>query len=336
MSSDSGIRQDQFLSRGLYREPGRVASTGEDRVDHVRGDAAGERVLLAWVVAAEDKQSPAVGGIAVGGIGVGGAVAPHRYLRAVPEHWPWPRHPIAAIAEHRPERVPCEPAEADDHPQERRHHPQLGREPGEAPVAFRWRRLVFWRRAAAHGRPPRPDQPLAIPGRDAVRPGGEAAPVERGENEVAAAITGEHPAGPVATVRSRRQADDENGRLLISPAGNRPAPVPLVPERLAPGDGDLLPPLDQPRAGPADRLPRDQLGQRPRVFREHAYLCGGERDGRARVGRVARPAGTWRHELRSLMVVRRGIAHDRQPYARRWRRARRAALRAAFATSRLG
>ena len=276
-----------------------ATGSAEDLVEHGGGDAAGKGVLLARVVAAKEQH-------------VGPVLAPEQRLDAVPEGraGPWDR--IASLDEYRPERLPGESAEADDDPHGRSHHSQLRAQPGDARVPFLRRRLVFRRRAAHYGGHPRADQPLAVAGGDAVGPGGEAAAVERGEDEVAAAVAGEDPPGPVAAVRGRRQADDENGRFRVSPAGDGTAPVLLGPEGLAAGDRHLLPPLDQPGAGPADRLPRDQLGQRPRVARELSDLRSGGRDGRARVRRILRPAGTRRHECRHRVVVRPGtVSHSR-------------------------
>ena len=54
---------------------------------------------------------------------------------------------------------------------------------------------------------------------------------QRGEDPVAAAVAGEHPAGAVAPVRGRRQPDDGDPRVGRAEAGHRPAPVVLVAER---------------------------------------------------------------------------------------------------------
>jgi dTDP-glucose 4,6-dehydratase len=268
-----------LAARGL----GEVARAGEDVVGHGRGEAPGERVLLTRVVAAEQQHVRLAG-------------AGQRDLGPVAERRARPRHPVAGLGQHRPQRLPREPAQADDHPERPGDRRQLGAEPRDAGVALVRRRLVGGRRAAHHRRHPRAEQPLAVPGGDAVGLGGQPAPVERAEDEVAAAITGEHPAGPVAAVGGRGQADDEQERPLVAPARNRPAPVALVPERLALGDRDLLPPPHQPRAGAADRLPGLELRQRPGVARELGDLGGVGSDGRARVGRVLRPAGPRRHE----------------------------------------
>ena len=119
--------------------------------------------------------------------------------------------------------------------------------------------------------------------------------MQAGEQEVAAAVAGEDPAGPVAAVGGGREAVNENRRLVITPAGDRTSPVLLVPEGLAPDGGDLFPPGDQPRAGPADRLPCGQLGESARGAGELANL-GRVAGGRRQRGRgITGPAGSRRH-----------------------------------------
>jgi CelD/BcsL family acetyltransferase involved in cellulose biosynthesis len=85
-------------SRGAGSRP------GKNRVDHVTGDAAGEGILLARVEAAEDEQTTFF------------FPGSHYDLGAVTERRAWPRCRIARLSEHRPERLPGKPAEADDHP----------------------------------------------------------------------------------------------------------------------------------------------------------------------------------------------------------------------------
>src|SRR6266851_5269666 len=91
--------------------------TGPDEhfIQHGRGDPAGEGVLLARVVAAEDTERlPAAAA----------RRERHRDGRAVPElrARPWHREP--SRAQRRPQRLPGEPAEADD-------DPDLGDQPRE-------------------------------------------------------------------------------------------------------------------------------------------------------------------------------------------------------------
>src|SRR5258708_254492 len=111
--------------------------------------------------------------------------------------------------------------------------------------------------------PPPPPPPAPPPGRGPGRrcgppprrrvcpPRGQPAPVQRGEQEVTAAVAGEDPPGPVTTMRGGREAHDEYPGCRVTPAGDRAPPVSLIPEGLAAGGGHVLPPADQPRAGPA-------------------------------------------------------------------------------------
>ena len=90
-----------------------------------------------------------------------------------------------------------------------------------------------------------------------ARPG----PPQRGEDPVAAAVAGEHPAGPVAAVRGRRQPDDGDPGVGRAEAGHRAPPVVLVAERGPLDPRDLLPPRHQPRAGAAAGDPGVQDGE---------------------------------------------------------------------------
>ena len=83
--------------------------------------------------------------------------------------------------------------------------------------------------------------------------------VQRREQPVAATVTCEDSAGPVATMGGRRQADDEQPRRHIAEAGNRTPPVRLVSERPSLGTSDFLAPGDQSRTCPAHRRPSREL-----------------------------------------------------------------------------
>src|SRR4029453_3333267 len=87
-----------------------------------------------------------------------------------------------------------------------------------------------------------------------------------GEEPVAAAVTGEDPAGAVASVRRRRQSDDGDAGVGRAEPRDRPAPVVLVAERGALAPRPLLPPRDQARAGVAAgdaRIERREVGRGP-------------------------------------------------------------------------
>ena len=80
--------------------------------------------------------------------------------------------------------------------------------------------------------------------------------VQRGEQEVARRIAGEHPTRPVAAVRRRREPDEQDPRRRVTEPGHRPAPVRLVAEAGDLLDGDGLAPRDEARAGRQGRSPR--------------------------------------------------------------------------------
>src|SRR4029450_10503266 len=92
-------------------------------------------------------------------------------------------------------------------------------------------------------------------------PDRDAEPVQRREQPVAAAVSGEDAAGPVAAVRGRCEANDEQTRTRIAPTGDRTAPVRLIGERAAAIRGHLLPPGHQAWAGSAHRAARGQVGE---------------------------------------------------------------------------
>src|SRR5215472_9728746 len=279
----------------------------ENVIEHGRCHPARERVLLAGVVAADEQDLASARS-------AGGRSQPGFY--AVTEGGPGPRQRETGRAQHRPHRLPGEPAQADDNPDRRGHPRELRREPGGAGVTFGDRRLVRGRCAPDRGDHSRPDQPLAVAGPDRRRLGGKPAPVQRREQDITAAITREDPAGPVATVGGGRKAGDQHRGPLVAPAGDGTAPVPL-PARRGPFDGGhLLPPLDQPRAGPADRLPGHQLGQDARPGGEGPYLrrVAGDRGGGGR--RIVRPAGPRLHRPVTGPSTRRPRRPCRRPTAR--------------------
>ena len=165
--------------------------------------------------------------------------------------------------------------ERDEHPHLREQR-QLAGEERRAVVALRRQRLVRRRRAADGGGDVRADRARspssAARDRRLVR---EPDRVHRREQEVARRVAGEHPPGPVAAVRGRRQPDEQDPRVRIAEPRHRPAPVRLVAEARHLLAGDLLPPRDEPRAATArDDLRRQGLETRPPLGRRrrHALL----------------------------------------------------------------
>src|SRR5579875_1031196 len=272
-----------MITAGAGKRRARAGTgTGENRVEHLPGHPAGECVLLARMVAAEKRDASPAG-------------PPQFHLRAVRERRERPGQRVARAVQRPPQGLPGEPAEADDHAQARRDHPQFRGEPRRAGVPFRGGGLVVRRRAADRRDHPRAGQPLAVPGGYARLPGRQPATVQRREQEVAAAVAGEDAPGPVPAVRGGRQADDEDRRRRVAPAGDRPPPVPLVAEGLAADGRDLLPPRDQARAGPAYRLARGQLRERGRAGGEAADVARAGRHRGIGTGRILRPPGAGRY-----------------------------------------
>src|SRR6266540_2290769 len=205
----------------------------EDAVEHGLGEAAGRGVLLADVVAAEQRAvlgKGSLGAVGETGLGADGAEVAQRGVPGV-----------VAEGDHHADRV-----------QER----QLTLQPRRAVGPLLGERLVVGRRALDR----RGD--VAVPQLQPVVAGdrgglvGEAGAPQRGEQPVA----GEDAAGAVAAVGGGRQAEDEQARGGVAEAGHRPAPVVPVPEGGALLPGDLLAPGDQARAPAAlDQLPVEPL-----------------------------------------------------------------------------
>jgi hypothetical protein len=76
--------------------------------------------------------------------------------------------------------------------------------------------------------------------------------VQRTEEEGAGLVPRKDAAGPVASVRCGREADEEELRGRVAESGQRPRPVTLrrEPPRRVPRR--LFPPADEPRAAAAD------------------------------------------------------------------------------------
>src|SRR5579863_2884062 len=154
------------------------------------------------------------------------------------ERRPGPWDLVAGLGEHRPKGLPGEPAEHDDRPHGWRDHAEFGGEPGSAMVSLLRRRLILRWRTADRGNDAGADEPLPVARGHARRLARQPAAVQRGEQEVAAPVASEDPAGPVTAVCGRSEAEDDDGRLRIAPARDRASPVRLVPEGLAPDGGD--------------------------------------------------------------------------------------------------
>ena len=126
-----------------------------------------------------------------------------------------------------------------------------------------------------------PIEPQPVVGRARRRLVREPDRVHRREQEVARRVAGEHPPGPVAAVRRRRQPDEQDPRVRIAEPRHRPPPVRLVAEARHLLAGDLLPPLDQPRTQAArDDLRRQGLETRPPLGRRRPRYLSSSRSSR--------------------------------------------------------
>jgi hypothetical protein len=196
--------------RGASREIGVVSGSRQYRVEHGLSELASERVLLARVVAPDQQQLA--------------KTLLHPMTKSGPR--PGDRESSAA------ERLEC------DRPSERakRHHaPQLRQYQRQFAIKPRCTGLPFQRggrigrRSTTHrGRHSRPDEALAIAGVHARWLHRKASPVQSREQPVATAVAGEDSPSPIAAVRRRRKPQHQQSRVVVSPAGQRPAPVRLV------------------------------------------------------------------------------------------------------------
>jgi hypothetical protein len=118
--------------------------------------------------------------------------------------------------------------------------------------------------------------------------------VERAEEEIPGFVSGEHPAGAVAAVSRRSEADDQDSSVGVPEGGYRPRPVLLSGEAAGRMARRFLPPGHQPRASAAeDDLPLDR-GQRlqgPRATFWSSGRSGGPRRARGRAWPSPGPRG---------------------------------------------
>ncbi len=244
---------------------------------------AGEGVLLAHVVAAEQLHGVAAG-------------RDQGCLRGVAEPRLGGGHHPAKAACTGQRGVPADAAEGEYRAQAGGGEGQVSVEPVPAGLPLCRGGLVGRgcaanRRDDAHAR-----EGQAVAAGDAARLVRVARAMQGGVDPVAAAVAGEHPARAIGSVRGGGEPDDEDVRMRVTEAGARPAPVRLG------GEGcplsftrHALPPSDQPRAGTAHRHPGIELGGICRGGRQPTYLGRGRRDRRRVRRRIARPTGTRRH-----------------------------------------
>jgi hypothetical protein len=244
----------------------------EDGVEHRRGESLRERVLLARMERPDQQ-----------------AVA-DRDLGGVPEARTRAGHRLAGLIEDPEDGAPGERAEDDQDPG-RVEDLELAGEERRARVALLDRRLVQRRCAADGGGDAGAGERQAVVRAAARRPVRDPRPMQCGPQEVAARVAGEDPPGPVAAVGCRREPDDEDPRVGIAEAGERPAPVRLV---AVAGDllpGDLFPPRDEPRTAPALDDLALELGERdpPPLPGRFAYLSSSLSSRRDTISSPPRP-----------------------------------------------
>src|SRR5580700_12254068 len=131
-------------------QAGEVAGAVKNGVEHGRRDAAGEGVLLARVIAADEQHA----------VWCAGARQPD--FGAVAERRARPRQREATAAQDGPYRLPGEPAETDDGPQVGDDQTEFGGQPCRARVPLARRRLVLGRGTADGRHHPRAEQALAV------------------------------------------------------------------------------------------------------------------------------------------------------------------------------
>ena len=223
-------------------------------LQHRRGEPAGEGVLLADVVAAEQVQRPR---------------APRPARRA-----PRARNAAGGAAPSSPRRPA--PAAAPASRTRRARRPPAARGSrassarSQAPQVSRsCRRRLVVRRRAVHGRgDPGAAQRQPVAGVHGRRLVGQPHGVQRREQHVAGAVAGEHPAGAVRPVRGGREAR-RSAATRRRGRGRAPG-VPSTPDR-----GTR--PASRAPPAPASRRAGDRRGSPPGRYRDHRG-----REGRAR------------------------------------------------------
>ena len=193
-------------------------------IEHVLGQAARERVLLADVVAADQR-----------------AIGIDRHLQTVPESWSRSNSELAShdLVRELPER--------DDHSNITKGA-ELAFEERPARVPFEDCRLVLRWCALHRCRDPDAVELESVRSVGRLRLIGVAGPPQRTKQKVTRAIAGEHAAGPVGAVGSRSQADYEDMSVGVAESRDGPGPVVLVTKRRPLLPTDPLAPLDQATA----------------------------------------------------------------------------------------
>ena len=110
-----------------------------------------------------------------------------------------------------------------------------------------------------------------ISGIEALRLGGDARTVERGEKKIPAPVAGEHPSRAVRAVRRRRETEDETVGLRITEVRHGAAPVRLFPERRPLFPRDPFSPFDE--TGATAAIDEFVVEKKDRFHRRRMGMC---------------------------------------------------------------
>src|SRR5206468_3042022 len=164
---------------------------------------------------------------------------------------------------------------------------------------FPGERLVVRRGAAAGGGDVGPiefEAVVAVAGDRLIR---ETGLVQRGVQEVARAVAGEHASGTIGSMRGRRQAEDQQLCLPVAESGHGLAPVFAIAISAALLARDLLPVLHEARALPArDNLLVQHAKRRGRL-RHWLHLRGASSYGSIRSGEWIRQTSSRKNVIRT-------------------------------------
>ena len=180
---------------------------GKDRLKHRLGELARERILLAWMIGADQP-------LPVGQIN-GNSMA---------KFWPWLGQDTAVFLVRRKKGVEGDFTEDDDDSRASEQS-QLFDQIQPAALEFNETGLVVGRRAAHRRSNVTIGEFQAIVAMIGIRLIGKALGMERAVEPIAAAIAGKDPSRAIAAVRRRRQSDDQYARARIAESRQRPGPI---------------------------------------------------------------------------------------------------------------
>ena len=238
---------DQRYVEPLCEEDGRP----QHCVEHLRCELSGQRILLTYVVAAEQRvyRTWRSGG-RIYGLAARWSSPRHGEIdeRRVGEPGARPRQGTSGPLDVIEVRSPRDRAERENYAHARQKRNLVVQEV-RAAGDLAGCRLVVGGRAADGRDDVRVTELEPVVPRRARRLVGEPGTVHCGEEEVAGTVAGEHATGAVRAVCSGREPHDEDTRVRVAEAGDWAAPVVRVAEA---GDflaRDVLAPRDEAGAG---------------------------------------------------------------------------------------